>query len=65
MIVCLILPKLCILNNLNLITNTFNLNIIVDYKEEYNTPDSPFNYLRSVVNKKLGGNNAKWWVITK
>lgn len=37
MIVCLILPKLCILNNLNLITNTFNLNIIVDYKEEYNT----------------------------
>lgn len=27
------------------------------YKEEYNTPDSPFNYLRSVVNKKLGGNN--------
>lgn len=33
---CLVLPKMCILNNLNIITNTFNLNIIVDYKEEYN-----------------------------
>ena len=32
-----VLPKVCILNNLNLITNTFHLNIIVDYQEEYNT----------------------------
>ena len=28
------------------------------YKEEFNTPDSPFSYLKSAVNEKLGGN--KW-----
>lgn len=36
MVACPVLPKIYILNYLNLITNTLNLNIIVDYKEEYN-----------------------------
>lgn len=37
MIIWPVLPQICISNNSNLITNTFHLNIIVDYKEEYNT----------------------------